>query len=155
MSEAQDSRGDSTSASEDARIAAKVEELDRLIADLQRRKTELLMAKKSAYAAPPVTMETKVPPKVERPNKPAARASAPIRQKSALEGTLDALPWKSFKKKEGEWAFLRTREGMLIDELQSETAFVDEVRKKGELVVGKYRYQVSEDKFLNRYFAGA
>ena len=54
----------------------------------------------------------------------------------------------------GEWAFLRDREGRLVDELQSSKEFVDRLRKEGEVVVGKYRYHVSEDKFLNRYYAG-
>jgi hypothetical protein len=144
--------------SDDERIAAKVQELDRLIADLQKRRAELLGAGAESTAAPPVAkkepVEVKAPTRVEKPPQLVTRASPP-RQKNALEGALDELPWKSFKKKEGEWAFLRDREGRLVDELQSQTEFVDEVRKKGELVVGKYRYQVSEDKFLNRYFAGA
>jgi hypothetical protein len=145
--------------SDEDRIAAKVEELDELIAELQRRRTELLGTRGASALAPTApkkaVVEVKVPAKLERPLHSAARTSEPARSKDALESTLDELPWKSFKKKEGEWAFLRDREGRLIDELQSEKEFVDRVRKEGDVVVGKYRYQVSEDKFLNRYFAGA
>jgi hypothetical protein len=142
------------------RVTAKVEEVDRLIADLQKRRRELLEAKSEAApainAAPKKeAVETKAPARAERPPPPAARTPEPVRAKNALERTLDSLPWKSFKKKEGEWAFLRDREGRLIDELQSEKDFVDRARKEGQVVVGKYRYQVSEDKFLNRYYARA
>jgi hypothetical protein len=145
--------------SEDERVAAKVEEVDRLIADLQKRRGALLEASEAAPipAAPKTeTVETKAPTtRVERPPSLVARTPGPAKVKNALERTLDSLPWKSFKKKEGEWAFLRDREGRLIDELQSEKDFVDRTRKEGQVVVGKYRYQVSEDKFLNRYYAGA
>ena len=141
--------------------AAKVEEIDKVIADLQKRRSELLGAgakevPSSDSSAPPKreAVAVKPPAKLERPPMTVPKRPVPAKPKNALEGTLDALPWKSFKKKEGEWAFLRTREGGLIDELQSEKEFVDKVRKEGQLVVGKYRYQVSEDKFLNRYYAG-
>lgn len=143
--------------SEGERNSAKVEELDRLIAELQKRKAALLQtaeARREPPAAPKAEgAETGPPAKPEAPSQPAPKASG-VRSKSELERTLDGLPWKAFKKKEGEWAFLRDREGRLIDELQSAKDFVDDVRKHGGLVVGKYRYQVSEDKFLNRYYAG-
>ncbi len=45
------------------------------------------------------------------------------------------------------------REGRLIDALQSAKDFVDEIRRRNEVIVGKYRYRISEDKFLNRYLA--
>src|SRR5271169_424575 len=145
--------------SEDERTAARVEELDRLIAELQERKRALLDRKESPLLAAPAVskkdaVESRPPAKVERPVPALARTPEPKKPKNALEVTLDSLPWKSFKKKEGEWAFLRDREGRLIDELQSAKDFVDDVRKQGAVVVGKYRYQVSEDKFLNRYYAG-
>jgi hypothetical protein len=137
--------------SEQERIAAKVEELDKLIAELQKRRHELLRTKEAGVEAASTrkeeAAEAKVPVKIERPHRLEARAPP-----NALEATLDSLPWKSFKKKEGEWAFLRDREGRLIDELQSAKEFVDRVRKEGEVVVGKHRYVVSEDKFLNRYY---
>jgi hypothetical protein len=152
---------DALMALSDDMVSAKVEELDRLIADLQKRRRELLATKETGLmtsTAPKENIveavEIKAPPKLEVPAKPAARTTAPGRTKDPLEGALDSLPWKSFKKKEGEWAFLRDREGRLIDELQSSREFVDRLRKEGEVVVGKYRYQVSEDKFLNRYFSG-
>ena len=146
--------------SEDERTAARIEELDRLIAELQERKRALLDRKEShVLAAPAVSkkdaVEGRPPAKVEKPIPALARSPEPKRPKNALEVTLDSLPWKSFKKKEGEWAFLRDREGRLIDELQSEKEFIDSVKKAGEVVVGKYRYQVSEDKFLNRHYSGA
>ncbi len=144
--------------SEGDRVAAKVEEIDRLIADLQKRRRELLDQGPAPAATPPPAREPpvpKVPARAEAPLQPRTKTSEPVRPKNPLERTLDSLPWKSFKKKEGEWAFLRDREGRLIDELQSEKEFVDRAKKEGRVVVGKYRYEVSEDKFLNRYYAGA
>jgi hypothetical protein len=141
------------------RVAAKVEEIDRLIAELQERRRELLEKGAESKVTPaPAKKEAPVaqaPAKAETPPQPRAPTAEPAKTKNALEKTLDSLPWKSFKKKEGEWAFLRDREGRLIDELQSEKEFVDRARKEGRVVVGKYRYEVSEDKFLNRYYAGA
>jgi hypothetical protein len=143
--------------SHDERNAAKVEELDALIAQLQKRREALLQAAKTHEATPAVPgaagAETRIPAKLETASQTTPRAPGP-KSKSELERTLDSLPWKGFKKKEGEWAFLRDREGRLIDELQSAKDFVDNARKQGGVVVGKYRYQVSEDKFLNRYYAG-
>jgi hypothetical protein len=144
-------------ASQDERVAAKVEELDRLISALQGRRRELLEAAKptkAAAATGPEAMQPRPTLSQEIPARTAPNASEAKKSEAALARQLDALPWKSFKKKEGEWAFLRDREGRLIDELQSATEFVDMVRKQGEVVVGKYRYHVSEDKFLNRYYAG-
>jgi len=150
-------RDERVTLSHDERTAAKVEELDLLIAELQKRREGLLQAAKAREAKPAVPRvagaETGVPAKLEPRSQPTPRAPG-VRAKSELEKTLDSLPWKGFKKKEGEWAFLRDREGRLIDELQSAKDFVDSVRKEGEVVVGKYRYHISEDKFLNRYFAG-
>ncbi len=144
--------------SHDERTAAKVEELDALIAQLQKRREALIQAGKAREATPaaPGTAgaEAMMPAKLETRSRAVPRAPGP-KSKSELEKTLDSLPWKGFKKKEGEWAFLRDREGRLIDELQSAKDFVDSVRKQGSVVVGKYRYQVSEDKFLNRYYAEA
>jgi len=143
--------------SDDERTSAKVEELDVLIAELQRRRAALLQAAKAREATPAVGVagtQIRVPAKLETRSQAVQRAPL-LKSKSELEKTLDSLPWKGFKKKEGEWAFLRDREGRLIDELQSARDFVDRMRKEGEVVVGKYRYQVSEDKFLNRYYAGA
>jgi len=142
-------------------IDAKLEELDRLIAELQKRRQELLEAKQSLRAATPLpkkepsvavasqpAMVMKAAPKSIRPS-PADRKPDP-----ALERALNSLPWKSFKKKEGEWTFLRDRDGNVMDDIQSAKEFLEEVRRGNDVVVGKYRYRVSEDKFLNRYFAG-
>jgi hypothetical protein len=117
-------------------VAAKVEEIDRAIADLQKRRSELLMAKEVPVSVPeaPPKMEAvaiKVPAKVERIPMTVPKRPQPAKPKNALEAALDELPWKSFKKKEGEWAFLRDREGRLIDELDSEREFVDRLRKEG------------------------
>jgi hypothetical protein len=82
----------------------------------------------------------------------AVAASASPAPTKALLKALNSLEWSSFKKKEGEWTFLRDRDGSLVENLASETDFVNLLRKGKELVVGRYRYAVSEDKFLNRHF---
>ena len=138
-------------------INAKVEEIERLIEDLQKRKQELLKAKEvigAEMAVPKKGLESKDVVRAEKPQPGSSPLSEFEKSATALEETLDSLQWKSFKKKEGEWTFLRDRDGRLMDELQSSKGFVDRLRKENEIVVGKYRYRVSEDRFLNRYFVG-
>lgn len=143
--------------SDEEGINAKVEEIDRLIEDLQKRKQELLKAKEvigAEMAVPKKGLESGDVVRSERPKPEGSPLSEFEKSTNALEETLNSLQWKSFKKKEGEWTFLRDRDGRLKDELQSSKDFVDRLRKENEVVVGKYRYRVSEDRFLNRYFAG-
>lgn len=143
--------------SDEERINAKAEEIDRLIEDLQKRKQELLKAKEvigAEMAVPKKGLESRDVIRAEKPKPKSSPLSAFEESTTALEETLESLQWKSFKKKEGEWTFLRDRVGKLIDELQSSKGFVDRLRKENEVVVGEYRYRVSEDRFLNRYFAG-
>lgn len=138
-------------------INAKVEEIDRLIEDLQKRKQELLKVKEAIgaeMAVPKKGLESRDVIRAEKPKPESSPLSGFEKSTNALEETLESLQWKSFKKKEGEWTFLRDRDGRLIDELQSSKGFVDRMRKENEVVVGKYRYRVSEDRFLNRYFVG-
>jgi hypothetical protein len=145
--------------SDEERIDAKLEELDKLVAALQKRRQELLETKETKGGTPTAAkreiVEPRAPAKTEKAPQPVARKVEVAGPKDPLIGTLDLLPWKSFKKKEGEWAFLRDRQGGLIDELQSAKDFVDRVRKEGEVVVGKYRYVISEERFLNRYYEAA
>lgn len=141
--------------SDEEGINAKVEEIDRLIEDLRKRKQELLEAKeaiRAEVAVPKKGVEPRGVIRTEKPEPKSSPLSAFEKPANALEEILDSLQWKSFKKKEGEWAFLRDRDGRLMDELQSSKDFVDRLRKESEVVVGKYRYRVSEDRFLNRYF---
>jgi hypothetical protein len=133
-------------------IDAKVEELDRMIGELQKRRQELLEAKETmkAMVAYEKKKEERLPTDAVQPMKRTTPVSPrpPSRSDettSTLEKTLDILQWKSFKKKEGEWKFeckfLRDREGRLIDELQTSKDFVDRLRKENEVVIGKYRYR--------------
>lgn len=124
---------------EEARIDARISEVESAIEKLQNEKAELLRARVAIRSGKPQSVTP-------------APAVNPATTNKALEATLNSMEWSSFKKREGEWAFLRTREGGLVDALQSETDFVNTLRKGKEVVVGKYRYKVSEDKFLNRYF---
>jgi hypothetical protein len=143
--------------SDEEEVNAKVGEIDRLIEDLQKRKQELLKAKepiRAEVAVPKKGLESRDVIRAERPRPESSSLSEFEKSATALEEALDSLQWKSFKKKEGEWAFLRDRDGTLVDEFQSSKDFVDRLRKESDVVVGKYRYRVSEDRFLNRYFVG-
>jgi len=130
---------------DEARIDAELQETEKSIGELQKRRAELLRAKGAIKWS-----KTKGTQHVT-PTSTAGTVASPASAK-ALEEALKSLEWTSFKKKEGEWAFLRSRDGHLVDALASETDFVDQLRKGKEVVVGRYRYAVSEDKFLNRRF---
>ena len=123
----------------EAQIDAKLKEVDAAIVDLQNQRRELLAAKsalaRGSAASPPE----------QRPQQ------QPEFSEKAVEKALNMLEWKEFKKREGEWAFLRTRDGGLIEDLKPIADFVDQLRKGRRLAVGKYEYVASEDKFLNRY----
>lgn len=139
-----------------ASIDSELKEIEQSIADLLKRKAELVR-EREAIRAEQRRNATPSPSAAIRPaNKavvatPPAEGQAPVSTK-ALEAALNAMEWSSFKKREGEWAFLRTRNGQLIETLEGQTEFVDQLRRGKELVVGRYRYKVSEDRFLNRYF---
>lgn len=138
---------------DEARIDAQLKETERSIEELQKRKAELLRTKGAIRWARTTASASKV--SAPKPVVPATAAAVKDHTPAftkAFEQTLNSLNWSSFKKKEGEWAFLRNRDGSLVDALASETDFVNQLRKGKEIVVGKYRYVVSEDKFLNRYF---
>lgn len=140
---------------DEARIDAQLKETERSIEELQKRKAELLRTKGAIrWARTTASVSKAAAPKSVMP---ATAAAAAVKDHTpaftkALEETLNSLNWSSFKKKEGEWAFLRNRDGSLVDALASETDFVNQLRKGKEIVVGRYRYVVSEDKFLSRYF---
>ena len=123
---------------DEAQIDAKLKDTDRAIADLQKQKQQLLAAK-AALAKGAVPQPAQPQPEVSD---------------KTLERALNMLEWNSFKKKDGEWAFLRKRDGSLVEDLVPIVGFIDQLRHGKRLVVGKYEYVASEDKFLNRYFAG-
>jgi hypothetical protein len=103
-------------------------------------KQELLLAKRALRPEKIVVPSTRPPPQ-------------PLSKEKALEKALNMLEWRNFKKKDGEWTFFRDMNGKLVEDLQGETEFVDALRKGKEIVVGKYSYIASEDKFLNRFMA--
>ncbi|HUH99600.1 MAG TPA: hypothetical protein VLY65_01025 [Nitrososphaerales archaeon] len=137
---------------DEAAVAEQLRETEKSIADLQKRRAELLRAQgairwaktKGASNTPGIVQQ--------QSTQPVAKNALALVVTKSLDKALSSLEWSSFKKKEGEWTFLRNRDGSLVDSLASETDFVNELKKGRQLVVGKYRYVVSEDKFLNRYF---
>jgi hypothetical protein len=137
---------------DEARIDSELKEVEASIGELQKRRAELLRAKGASRWARTTASASKTKgPEQVVPTSAATTVASPASTK-ALEEALKSLEWSSFKKKEGEWTFLRNRDGSLVDTLTSETDFVNQLRKGKEVVVGRYRYAVSEDKFLNRHF---
>jgi len=137
---------------DEASVDAELKETERSIGELQKRRAELLRAKGAIRWAKTTASALKtVDSQHVMPTSTLATVASPASTK-ALEEALKSLEWSSFKKKEGEWTFLRNRDGSLVDTLASETDFVNQLRKGKEVVVGRYRYAVSEDKFLNRHF---
>ena len=132
---------------DEAGIDAELKETERSIGELQKRRAELLRAKGAIRWAKTTASASKSTDS----QRPAPTVASPASTK-ALDEALKSLEWSSFKKKEGEWTFLRNRDGSLVDTLTSEADFVNQLRKGKEVVVGRYRYAVSEDKFLNRHF---
>jgi len=135
-----------SAAPDEAQIDAQLAEVEASIQELQKKRAELLRSKgairwaKTKGSGPSPAQPTAAPPS------PTANLDM-----KAVEKALSELEWSSFKKKEGEWTFLRKRDGTLVDALAPQTDFVNQLKKR-ETVVGKYRYSVSEDKFLNRHF---
>jgi hypothetical protein len=117
-------------------IEAEILTLDRSISQLQERKRALLEEKRKISGVREAA---------------APLPAAPPMTDKALEKTLNLLEWTGFKKKDGEWAFLKDRQGNIVEWLESAPEFVEQVRKGKEVVVGKYRYRASDDKFLNRF----
>ncbi len=137
---------------DEAGIDAQLKETERSIEELKKRRADLLRAKGAIRWAKTTASASKTTGSQRSiPASDAATLASPASAK-ALEEALKSLEWSSFKKKEGEWTFLRNRDGSLVDTLTSETGFVNQLRKGKEVVVGRYRYAVSEDKFLNRHF---
>ncbi len=135
--------------SDEAQVDAELTDLDRSMEELKKKRAELLRAKEAIRWAKTTASVSKTT--TPQPVSPASAMTAAVPTK-ALREALDSLEWSSFKKKEGEWTFLRNRDGTLVDALTSETDFVNRLRKGETIVVGRYRYAASEDKFLNRHF---
>jgi len=118
-------------------IDTELKSVETSIEELQKRRRTLVEEKRSLRSGGSV------------PATPAA--PLPVVSDKALEKTLNLLEWTGFKKKDGEWAFLKDRQGNIVEWLDSAPEFVNAVRKGKEVTVGKYRYRVSDDKFLNRF----
>jgi hypothetical protein len=132
----------------EAGIDAQLKDVERSIADLQKKRAELLRSKGAIKWAKTKASVSKT--SSQQSASPASAVTTP--PSKALQEALNSMEWSSFKKKEGEWTFLRNRDGSLVDALTTETDFVNRLRKGEGIVVGKYRYAASEDKFLNRHF---
>jgi hypothetical protein len=137
---------------DEAQVDAELKETERSIEELKKRRAELLRAQGAIRWAKTKASTSGTATPQPAPLATTAVAAPTTTSTKALERTLSSLEWSSFKKKEGEWTFLRNRDGSLVDALTSESDFVNQLRKGKEIVVGRYRYVVSEDKFLNRYF---
>jgi hypothetical protein len=126
-----------SSSDREKQIDAELKSTDLSIEELQTKKRALLEERRNLSTGKPGSA---VPPTTQ-----------PVITDKALEKTLNLLEWTGFKKKDGEWAFLKDRQGNIVEWLESAPEFVVQVRKGKEVKVGKYRYRVSDDKFLNRF----
>ena len=123
---------------DEAQLDARLKEIDAKIAVLQGERRRLVEARSGLK-------------KPAAPEPPAEQPEQPELSEKAIERQMKMLEWSEFKKKEGEWAFLRTRDGQLVEDLKPIAAFIDKLRKGSRLTVGPYEYVASEDRFLNRY----
>jgi hypothetical protein len=137
---------------DEARIDAQLKDVEDSIEALRKKRAELLRAQQAIRWARTKASVSKAANAQPASPARAEAAAAPAAPTKALVEALNSLEWSSFKKKEGEWTFLRNRDGTLVDALTSETDFVNRLRKGEEIVVGRYRYAASEDRFLNRHF---
>ncbi len=126
---------------DEAQVDVKLREIDATIADLQKQRQRLLETISS--------LRKKSPPESSE----GLRQQPELSEKT-IQKSLNMLEWKEFKRKEGEWTFLRTRDGELVEDLRPIAGFIDQLRKGKRLSVGRYEYVASEDKFLNRYPRG-
>ncbi len=122
---------------DEAQLDARLKEIDAKIADLQSQRRQIVEAK--------VRLRRSIA------SEPPAEHRQPELDERVIEKSLNMLEWNTFKKKEGEWAFLRTRDGDLVEDLKPIVDFIDQLRKGRRLNIGRYEYVASEDKFLNRY----
>ncbi len=94
-------------------IDAELKSADLSIEELQKKKRVLLEEKRKIHAGRSGTALEPPPP--------------PAMTNKALEKALNLLEWTGFKKKDGEWAFLRDRQGNIVEWLESAPEFVEQV----------------------------
>jgi hypothetical protein len=128
-------------------VGAKIEELDAMIAQLQKRKQELVeamnaMKEERTFGRTPSSLEYQKGVEEEMDVVDARVLKA-----------LNSVSWKGFGQgKEGEWAFVTDRQGKLTRELEPAKDFIEGLKAGTPIAAGKHRYKVSQDgKFLNRF----
>jgi len=124
----------------EAEIDARVGEIDLVLDYLQRRRGDLLSAKSSSAEAG------------ERLRMSDHSVDHSGRSGIARQERLESLPWRDFEAGgTGQWTFVNDRAGKLLSELEPVRDVVEELRRGEPLVVGGYRYRLSQNgKFLNR-----
>ena len=128
-----------SSSDREKQIDAELKSTDLSIEQLQTKKRALLEEKRSLSAGKPGSAAVAPP-------------TPPVITDKALEKTLNLLEWTGFKKKDGEWAFLKDRQGNVVEWLRVGPGVCPTGEEgEGGSRVGKYRYRVSDDKFLNRF----
>ena len=138
-----------SSREEQGQAGAKIEELDAIIAQLQKRRQDLVEAMDAI--------------KEESGNFGRTSRQSPLEYEKGArdEGlvdarvlkALDSVSWKGFGQgKEGEWAFATDRQGNLTRELEPAKDFIEGLKAGTLIAAGRHRYKVSQDgKFLNRF----
>ena len=99
-----------SSSDREKQIDAELKSTDLSIEQLQTKKRALLEEKRSLSAGKPGSAAVAPPTPPPTP---------PVITDKALEKTLNLLEWTGFKKKDGEWAFLKDRQGNVVEWLES------------------------------------
>ncbi|MGA2666401.1 MAG: hypothetical protein ABSF83_15805 [Nitrososphaerales archaeon] len=120
----------------EAEIDARLGEIDLMLDYLQRRRADLLSAKSSSAES----------------GERLRRLDHGGRSGIARQERLESLPWRAFEAGgAGQWTFVNDRAGKLLSELEPVRDVVEELGRGEPLVVGGYRYRLSQNgKFLNR-----
>jgi hypothetical protein len=125
-------------------IAGRIQMIDELLSDLQRRRKELVEAREALKEE--ISMSSSDTKKAEGSH-----------DEEMMGMVLNSLQWTKFGAgKDGEWAFANRRDGRPLKELDLIRASIDGMRTGQQITVGDYRYKLSSDgKFLNRFSASA
>ena len=81
------------------------------------------------------------------PPQPSAKAT-----NEALEKALEGLKWTDYPSKNGAWAFyLEKSTNKIIKPLAPFPEFITQLKEKGDMTVGSYKYKLSGERFLQRF----
>jgi hypothetical protein len=120
-------------------IVSRLEEIDIMLEQLRKRRTELQEVQGTIRDAESFSSER----------------FGNFGQGYSMEAerAFGSLQWKRFgPDKIGEWAFVSDKQGGLVNSLRPIADVIERLKSGTQLKIGKYRYKISENgKFLNRF----